>query len=313
MQTSITLNPGDSVTIVVPPSIPLSTVPGSGSGPPASSFDLSLPIADLSAYLVQRRMADGSPALVPGTGIPQTAADPLIWRKRDYRYDGSAGGYCASDAVLDARGFWATTWQFTPYQSFQPQLGDGGEVYVYDNGFIRANNTQDGGSLGEQFFVGRRYGGDGWDCFDDQTPTGSWRQKLVRLSESADPAAEPPLGQAFTRWRREVLTIKFRIFGAWRDITLPCIIYEHWNGLGFAAAVNVEQAIWALGWGRIWWANYEAGPAADMGQRVPALPWPAAPERSDFTMQDARLWTDIVAVGPGEATTVPWPPAGFVL
>jgi hypothetical protein len=163
-----------------------------------------------------------------------------------------------------------------------------------------------------QFFVGSRYGGNGWVVFDNLAPTGAWRSQLDRLSEASDPNAEPPLGQAFTRWRREVLTLRFRIFGVWRDLTLPCIIYEHWNGSSVAGASAMEQAIWALGWGRVWWAFYKPAPVADLALRVPALPWPAPSDRPDCTIQDARLWTDIVAVAAGEASVTQWPPAGFV-
>jgi hypothetical protein len=176
---------------------------------------------------------------------------------------------------------------------------------------IRADATQDGGTQGMQFFVGNRYGGQGWVVFDNLAPTGSWRSQLDRLSEASDPSAEPPLGQAFTRWRREVLPIRFRIFGTWRDLTLPGIIYEHWNGPSVADATNMEQAIWALGWGRVWWAFYKPAPAADLGLRVPALPWPAPSDRPDCTLQDARLWTDVVPVATGEASLTQWPPAGF--
>ncbi len=133
MNTTITLTPGDSVTIVAPPNAPPPAPPAPPpvvpSAPPSPvpaapapqqpRFDLSLTISDLGAYLVQHRMQDGSPALVPGSGVPQLAGDAMTWRKRDYRSDGSPGGYCASDGVADTRGFWTTTWQFAPYRAFR--------------------------------------------------------------------------------------------------------------------------------------------------------------------------------------------------
>src|ERR1700688_2272366 len=109
MQTTITVQPGNSVIVIganAPlPDTPAPAAPPAPAQPPAPplavGFDLSLQIADLSAYLVQRRMPDGSPGLVPGTGFPQLASDTMTWRKRDYRADGSPGGYCASDGVSD--------------------------------------------------------------------------------------------------------------------------------------------------------------------------------------------------------------------
>jgi hypothetical protein len=311
MQTTFTLpagfGPGDSVLLVSPDAVP--PPPPPPPPPPLPPWDPT----NLGAFLVHHRMPDGSPALLPGTGVPQLSTDVMTWRKHDYRSDGLPGGYGASDAVADPRGFWVTTWQYTNYGPFNPADGDGGEAYVYDNGFIRADATRDGGVNRDQFFVGRYYGGDGWTCFDDKTPTGSWKTQLTHLSIASDSSMQPPLGTAFTRWRREILTVRFRIFGVWQDITDLAIIYQHFNGPSVAEAVDMEEAIWLRRFGRIWYASYRQAPAADLGARVPVLPWPAPDDRDDFTLQDARLFTDIIEVAPGEATTIEWPLAGFVV
>jgi hypothetical protein len=86
MQTTITLTPGDSVIVVVAPAAAPSPLP-------PAIWDLSLPIADMDAYLVQRCAPDGPPSVDRPDAVPQTPGDAMTWRKRDYRSDGSLGGY----------------------------------------------------------------------------------------------------------------------------------------------------------------------------------------------------------------------------
>jgi hypothetical protein len=275
--------------------------------PPAPAFDLSLPIADIGAYLTQHILPDGSPALVPGTGRPQTVYDTMTWRRRDY---GQPGGYEAFDALVDyPHGRWVSTWSFAPYKGFAALAGDGGETFQPDSRYVYIMATQDGGTPGIQKFTGSQQGGTGWIAFDYRPPTGSWASALAMLNING----ATPLNPAFTRWRREMLPVYFRVFGVPATLSLPCIISEHYNGSTIANAVSMEQQIYALGWGPVWWAAYGTGAGMkDYALRVPAAPWGAAAERSDFVIEDGRLWTDITLVAPGEQNKVAWPPAGFV-
>lgn len=313
------LQPGDTLTLVVPGASPPPPPPGPPSPPsppvPSPVFDLSLPIANVQEYLVQSLNADGSPPLAgPGPRL-LSARDTFEWTRTDY----PDPGYFASEAYI-APNFWATTWRSAPYSSFNPAAGDGGEVYVDNGTTVRAVATQDGGSPGMQWFVGPKENppGDGWVIFDYLAPTGSWRGIDALLSESADPNALPPLGNAYTRWRREVLTIPFTLLdGTVMYLTDLCVIYEHYVGSSIAGAASCEQAIWMRGQGRVYWANRGPGPApVDLSQRLPwAPPWPGPSERPDWNPAplDARLWTRFKAVAPGETNTIVWPPPGFTV
>jgi hypothetical protein len=301
----------------------------------------AITIPDLTLYLAQGRCPDGSPEMGCVADVPQRASDPMLWRKHDYGTP--TDGYVAMDGVESDDGTWfATVWSFAPYDKFNSALGDGGEMYVVENGTVRVTATQDGGTPGMQYFVGPKCGGTGWIAFDNKAPTGAWRDTVATLGDQPDPTACPPLNASYTRWRMETLTIPFRTFGfraipgptwrllptssgtrslsRWRDLaaasvgvvqslTLRCIVYEHWNGASIASAVDVEQAVWCAGWGRVWWAKYSPGPVTDLGYRLPAIPWPAPPERPDFNIKDARLNTNIVAAdGSMSATVFGWPP-----
>ncbi len=269
-------------------------------------------LSDFTPYLAQYRCSDGSIPTNCANPIPRRGGDTMLWRKHDYRADTLPGGYEASDGIQSADGaYFATVWTFDPFDG--SSAGDGGEAYVIENGRVRATATQDGGSPGViQRFVGASCGGSGWLLFDNQAQSGAWRDEVARLSVSTDPNACPPLGQAYTRWRFETLPIAFNLFGVPTTLTLRCLVYEHGDAPTIALWVSMEQAAWCEDWGRVWWGAYAHGPASPSPGRVPALPWPGPPERPDMTLQDARLNTNIVAVGPGEATTAQWPPVGFM-
>ncbi len=281
--------------------------------PPPTRPPPVVTIPDFTPYLAQYRCPDGSIPTNCANPQPQRAGDTMLWRKRDYRSDGLPGGYEASDGIQSSDGsYFATVWTFDPFDG--SSAGDGGEAYIIENGRARATATQDGGSAGViQRFVGAACGGSGWLLFDNQAQSGVWRNEVARLSVSTDPNACPPLGQAYTRWRFETLPIAFDLFGVPTTLTLRCLVYEHYDMPSIALSAAMEQAVWCQDWGRVWWGAYALAAAASSvdSSRVPSLPWPAPPEVR-AVLYDARLNTNIVAVGAGEATTAQWPPVGFM-
>lgn len=316
MQTTVGLKDGDSAIIVMPSGDSLTVTAKAVAPivvPPAPALALpSLPLTDFSAFLVERVMPDGSPALVPGSGAKRTAYDTLTWARSDY---GRPGGYERYVAAEDLpRGRWVGAWSFYPWTLFNAALGDGGQTVQNDAANAYIMETQDGGRAGVQVFTGRGSvapnggHGTGWVVCDRYPPTGSWAAVIAYLN--IDGAM--PLNAAWTRWRIEMLPIPFTVFGAAKNITLPCIISEHYNGASIAAAVSMEQSIYAMGWGEVWWAAYGTGARiADFAARVPfGLPWLGPFERQDFVLEDARLWTQVLPISSGEAATVQWPPSG---
>jgi hypothetical protein len=270
--------------------------------------DLSLPISNVEAFLVQGLDAHGDPP----TDLSQivkglSSTDTLTWRKQDI------GNYSASDAFV-APNWCGTTWSGTPFGSFNVGNGDGGEVYRFENGSIYAAATQDGGTPGIQYFVGAYYGGDSWLLFDVNPPAGTWAGRIARLAEAASPFDQPPLGEAYTRWRREVLTIPFNFFGTVVPLTLPCIIHQHFNGADIASASDMEMAVFAQGYGRIFWAGCGPGPMPDdLIARLPSVPWPVPPERPDWAFTDGRTWINLCRIATGQSNKIEWPPADFAL
>ena len=268
---------------------------------PTPAFDLSLPVGNIAAYLVQSLNADGSPPVLTTGSRWLTSADTLTWRKRDYP---GAGAY-AADGVLCLAG-WATTWQETPFDASAPW---GGELFTYDSGAVQARITQDGGTPGIQYFIGP----DGWMICDVNPPFGTWAGKTILLADAPSPTTPYTAGGAYLRWRREVLSVLFTIFGVEQQLLLPCIISEHFSTVDTVAnATEVEQSIYALGWGQIWWAAYgpvPAGGAPDLSANNPRQPWPAPPEHPEWVMQSCRLWTNVTKVASIESNTIGWTPA----
>jgi hypothetical protein len=100
----------------------------------------------------------------------------------------------ASDTVAadDGRSF-VTTSDYPSYGGhFDASTGDGGEVYVVENGVVRISETQDGSKPGITYFVAK--GGTGWLLFDNKVPTGSWRCETARVRAASSPDADVKLG-----------------------------------------------------------------------------------------------------------------------
>ncbi len=298
MSQTITLQPGESVTIiaagvpvVVPPTPP----------PPVFTPTLpALPLTDFSRFLVERVLPDGSFAFSPTAGVKRTVYDTLSYVRRDYGIPGGYETYVAAEDGPNAR--WVGAWSFWPFTGFNAALGDGGQIIQENGHLLCIMATQDGGRPDIQKFTGIGQGGSGWIICDDRPPTGYWTSATALLNING----ALPLNSAFTRWRMELLTIPFNINGR-QDITLPCIITEHYNSMTLDGAM--EQSIYADTVGEVFWAAYDpSAPAANLSDRLPyGVPWPAPQERA-FNLVDARLWTNIVPLAPSEANRVAWPP-----
>ncbi len=304
MQTTITLQPGDSVTIIAAADPVIGPPPPVITPPPIAAPTLpSLPLTDFSRFLVERVLPDGSFAFSPTAGAKRTVYDALSWVRRDYGIAGGYEAYVAAEDGPNAR--WVGAWSFYPFAGFNPTLGDGGQTIQEDGNLLCIMATQDGGRPDIQKFTGIGQGGTGWIICDDRPPTGSWASTVALLN--IDGAL--PLNAAFTRWRMELLPIPFTINGARQDITLPCIVTEHYNGMTLQGAVSMEQSIYADTVGEVFWAAYDAtDPASDLSVRLPyGLPWPAPPERH-LNLVDARLWTNMEEVAAGDQNKVAWPP-----
>ncbi len=320
-ETTVTLQPGDRHTVITPgttitvdvaqptPIPPPQPVQPPPVQPPATASLPPIPLADFSRFLVERVLDDGSPALVAGAGRKRTVYDTLTWARSDYGRPGGYERYVAAEDSL--RGRWVGAWSFYPWTGFNPALGDGGQTIQENGNILIISETQDGGRPDIQQFTGVQPGGlspkgTGWLICDDMPPSGSWRYYVARLNING----ALPLNPAWTRWRMEMLTIPFMVNGSRLDIVRPALITEHFNGATVADAVSLEQSIFLDGFGEVWWAAYGTGaPIGDFAGRTPfGLPWSGPPERPDFVLEDARLWTQIEPIGPGESSVVQWPP-----
>ncbi len=302
MDQTITLQPGESVTIVAT-STPLPPAPP----PPVFMAALpAIPLTDFSRFLVERVLPDGSFAFSPTAGVKRTVYDTLSYVRRDYGIPGGYETYVAAEDGPNAR--WVGAWSFWPFMGFNAVLGDGGQTIQTNGPQLCIMATQDGGRPDIQKFTGVGQGGTGWLICDDRPPTGAWASTEALLNIGG----ALPLNAAFTRWRMELLAIPLTIDSARQDITLPCIITEHYNGMTIESAVSMEQSIYADTVGEVFWAAYAPSmPAVDLSSRLPyGLPWRSPLERR-FNLVDARLWTNIVPRAPGEANRVAWPPQGF--
>jgi hypothetical protein len=264
---------------------------------------------DLGAYLAQYRC--------PGDGLPTACADPapqragdvVTWRRHDWP---APRGYVAEDAVMLGPGAYATTWAFAPFGRFDRRHGDGGEVYRIENGTVRIALTQDGGMPGIQYFIGRNCGGTGWVAFRADAPTGAWATLVATLAIAPAAGDCRRLNSAFTRYRREQVTMPFLGGdGARFGLSVDAIVAEHFNAVTLERASALERSYFAAGWGRLRWEAWrKGGPGpVDLTARCPADVAPAysVPPAPGWTMVDCRTWSLVVADPPGRVADFAWP------
>jgi hypothetical protein len=223
-----------------------------GSSPAPMTPVQPVTIADPIAYLAQSQNLDGN------TAMPLHRDDPLTYRRFDI------GHYQASDSFLLPDGSAIIAVSFMPFGPFNPANGDGGDHYVVEADAVRIAATQDGGTPGVQYFVGKACGGDGWLLFKTDA-TNEWKETVARLSESPDPSS---------------------CNGA-------TLVSEHYDGPDFPTSHNAERFFLARGWGRLAWQAFgDTPPAIDLSTRCPDFGFNVPPVPGWY-LRDCRIATMI--------------------
>jgi hypothetical protein len=269
-------------------------------------------IADPEAFLVQLRCPDGklevAETACPGAA-PQTAADPMLMRRRDWP---PPDGYVIFDAIIGPYGP-ETIWSEAPFGPFVAAHGDGGEVYAIEGGTVRGALTQDGGTPWLQGFYGAHCGGTGWIVFRTDAPTGHWASLIASLSDARVPSPCAAGGAALTRYRLEDVAAPWVIGGVRRTLTRSTVIAEHFDHADIGASVNMERSFFARGVGRIVWEAWTTGQPAskDIAARCPGTAW-STPPAPGWVLSDCRYATNVVAAdGSMSGAKFNWPGAGL--
>jgi hypothetical protein len=197
------------------------------------------------------------------------------------------GHYQASDSFLLPDGSAIIAVSFMPFGPFNPANGDGGDHYVVEADAVRIAATQDGGTPGVQYFVGKACGGDGWLLFKTDAKN-EWKSLVARLSESPDPNScnGATLGSALTRYTRQSVT--FPALG-----TVDTLVSEHYDGPDFPTSHNAERFFLARGWGRLAWQAFgDTPPAIDLSTRCPDFGFNVPPVPGWY-LRDCRIATMI--------------------
>lgn len=286
---------------------------GGGSSPPPSPPPPVVTIPDVGAFLAASRCPDGMLAVLePCAGAPQTANDPMLYRREDV--SGHTDGQI--EDAFASNGYWVNTFAYPPHGPFVASHGDGGDAMVSDGHTVRIDATQNGLPGGGTIFgywvgAGCPPLGAGWLLFDDQAPTGSWKESLAWLAGSATKGACPNLNPAFTRWRLETIPITFSLGTVDHVVALPSIISEHYAGLSIASATSMERFVMAQGVGRVLWQAWTTtGPSAPF-LSTGMSPWDGAPAPGWY-LKDERLLTDVRPASGMTGTQFGWPGAGWV-
>lgn len=170
-----------------------------------------------------------------------------------------ARGYVRSESLLQSDRVARQTWDF------HSGNGDGYQLAEWaPDGYVRIIETVDGGTPWTQHFVGQRCGGSGWIVFGQDAPTGSWREVVAWLSIAQDPSACPPLGEAFTRYRRELVDYPFAVNGALSTRTVSTVISEHYDRDTITKAQALERSYLGQGYGLLRWEAW--------ARRLPSIP-----------------------------------------
>lgn len=247
-------------------------------------------ISDPLAFIVQRR-ADGRLA---------TMHDLLTERRHDWPLP---IGWGASESVLLLDGRALQTFDFVRTEH---DAGDGNQILsVGADGWVRIDQTRDGGKAHMQYFVGPKAGGTGWIAFGTDAPTGSWRDVIATLKGSDWQDDKPGvLDRAFTRYRMEVVSFPFAVAGVEERRSLRTIISEHYDRETIAGSAAMERSYFAEGYGLVrWeaWGRTPAPPIPDLPQRYQWVAY-SDPPGAGWHLDDVRTWTNVVACPP---TAVP--------
>jgi hypothetical protein len=202
-------------------------------------------------------------------------------------------GYVALTNAQESATTARQSWKFTPFDS--PAPGDGFQTAeVGSDGWVRFTSTKDGGTPYVQFFVGQNCGGSGWLVFNVNAQSGSWRDAVARLSISPDPAACPPLGQAYTRYRRETVDFPFAMAGTLSTRSLAVMISEHYDFPSIAESQALERSYLAQGYGLVRWEAWGRAPPSipDLPERCSPVAFSDPPQAGWF-LRDCRTYTNI--------------------
>lgn len=304
-------------------------------GPDGQPTDL-LPIDP--ACTTRRLQRSDDPARYRKHDWPDVLGDPRVPR-----------GYMASDSVLlqaGGRTLVVQTFDFgTDGRVFGKfdggpgnSGGDGGQVALAVGDWLSFVLTEDGGA-GVQWFIGegcrtapqtdQRFLS--WLLFRDPAAKGRWQERVARLNIVPTIASCPPnFGDAYTRYRRDIVEFPFRLAGRLADPdgvkerrqALDVVVSEHYGGSDVAGADHLERFFFARGLGMVrWelWSNRRVSrdpkpvPLAEAmarSARCPALSGAngatygatyGAPGR-DWIRFDCRTWTVIFPQSPQK----PW-------
>lgn len=237
------------------------------------------PTIDLMPYLVQSRTPNGD------VSQPLRASDPLTYRRLD------SGNYQITDSFLAPDSTAITALTFIPFSLFNATRGDGGDQYVVEGDTARAAATQDGGTPGVQYFVGKACGGEGWVLFKSDADA-SWKSLVAHLSDSPNPTACPPLGAAYTRYIRQPVT--YPNLGV-----IDSLVTEHYDRDTIANSRAAERMFFGYGWGRLVWQAWGPTPSVvDLSTRCPDFGWNTPPV-DGWYLEDCREAVNII---PADAT-----------
>lgn len=304
------------VRLLLGASIALILISGGACAQPAPAPSAAT-IPDMSVFLAQTRCADGALEITKPNcagAAPQRAKDPMRTRRHDWP---APDGYQVTDSFeSDDGSYFETTFGFAPFDRFNAQNGDGGEIYVIDGPTVRISATADGGQVGvNQGFYGAACGGTGWILFRNDAPTGHWAEVVAHLKGRPIPSPCVAKSNAYTRYRLEQVAIPFIIDGAPTSLTLPTVISEHFNAATLGRASALERTFMAKGVGRVIWEAWTKKPptVGDLAQRCPGTEW-STPPADGWYLDDCRYATNLVSAdGSLTGDLYGWPPKDLPL
>lgn len=202
-------------------------------------------------------------------------------------------GYVALSNVAEGNSTARQSWDFAPFGSYEPERGDGFQIAeIGGDKWVRFTSTRDGGKPFVQHFVGHRCNGTGWLVFATDAPTGTWRETVARLSIAQDPSACPPLGEALTRYRLELVDFPFAVKGATSTRMVSTVISEHYDRATIETSDALERSYLGQSYGLLRWEAWRKTPPAigDLPERCGPVAYSVAPGPG-WMLNDCRTYT----------------------
>jgi hypothetical protein len=240
-----------------------------------------------------------------GQRPPEPISQATITNPMAYLVDDSANagrhdwplpvGYVALDNKRETETTARQYWDIVPFGSYEPKDGDGFQVVeIGKDGWIRFTSTRDGGTPWEQHFVGQRCGGSGWLVFGTDAQSGRWREVVAWLSIAQDPTACPSLGEAYTRYRLEMVEYPFAIKSVLSTRTISTVITEHYDRRTIDASSALERSYLGEGYGLLRWEAWTRQPPVmqDLPERCTTVAF-SVPPAPGWQLNDCRTYTNI--------------------